>query len=91
MSLSAWNDVCLSYYLVTYLLRALCSCAAVIQCQLDHSLELALDYAHMHCVRSVTVDLTLCVGHPELELDTVDKLCDMITASDPHITTSSSD
>ena len=27
----------------------------------------------------------LCVGHPELELDTVDKLCDMIIASNPHI------
>ena len=41
------------------------------------------------CVSSVTAGLTyiqhLCVCHPELELDTVDKLCDMIIASDPHI------
>ena len=42
------------------------------------------------CGTSVTVGLTynikhLCVSHPELELDTVDKLCDMIIASDPHI------
>ena len=37
---------------------------------------------------SVTACLTyiqhLCVCHPELELDTVDKLCDMIIASNPH-------
>ena len=41
------------------------------------------------CGTSVTAGLTyiqhLCVGHPELELDTVDKLCDMIIASDQHI------
>ena len=40
------------------------------------------------CGTSVTAGLTyiqhLCVCHPELELDTVDKLCDMIIASDPH-------
>ena len=40
------------------------------------------------CDTSVTAGLTyiqhLCVGHPELELDTVDKLCDMIIASNPH-------
>ena len=47
-----------------------------------------IDYAQGF-VTSVTAGLTyiqhLCVGHPELELDTVDKLCDMIIASDPHI------
>ena len=41
------------------------------------------------CGTSVTAGLTyiqhLCVGHQELELDIVDKLCDMIIASDPHI------
>ena len=38
---------------------------------------------------SLTAGLTyiqhLCVGHPDLELDSVDKLCDMIKASNPHI------
>ena len=41
------------------------------------------------CGTSVTAGLTyiqhLCVCNPELELDTVDKLCDMIIASDLHI------
>ena len=40
------------------------------------------------CGTSVTAGLTyiqhLCVGHPELELDTVDKLSDMIIVSNPH-------
>ena len=41
------------------------------------------------CGTSVTAGFTyiqhLCVCNPELELDTVDKLCDMIIASDLHI------
>ena len=41
------------------------------------------------CGTSVTAGLTyiqhLCVCHQELKLNTVDKLCDMIIASDPHI------
>ena len=45
------------------------------------------------CGISVTAGLTyiqhLCVSHPELELDTVDKLCDMIIAIAIHILSTS--